>query len=98
MHPLDGDGADSVRALIRPAATEYSTRRRDIESKKSRRFFPLILNVAKKKKKMMILSRNFLHTVYTHTEEAEYKSKRQEPWHRRPLRRNPLEWTAHNGP
>ena len=69
-----------------------------LNQKKSRRFFPLILNVAKKKKKMMILSRNFLHTVYTHTEEAEYKSKRQEPWHRRPLRRNPLEWTAHNGP
>ena len=100
MHPLDGDGADSVRALIRPAA-EPSTPPDDatLNQKKSRRFFPLILNVAKKKKKKkMILSRNFLYTVYTHTEEAEYKSKRQEPWHRRPLRRNPLEWTAHNGP
>ena len=40
MHPLDGDGADSVRALIRPAATEYSTRRRDIESKKEPSFLP----------------------------------------------------------
>ena len=68
MHPLDGDGADSVRALIRPAA-EPSTPPDDatLNQKKSRRFFPLILNVAKKKKKKkMILSRNFLYTVYTH--------------------------------